>query len=55
MPVFTFSGKDASGQKITGERVAPNKQTLQQALRRERMKVLREKLAADAAALKAAL
>jgi len=37
MPVFTFSGKDASGQKITGERVAPNKQALSQALRRERI------------------
>jgi type IV pilus assembly protein PilC len=37
MPVFTFSGKDASGQKITGERVAPNKQALGQALRRERI------------------
>jgi len=37
MPVFTFSGKDASGQKISGERVAPNKQTLAQALRRERI------------------
>jgi type IV pilus assembly protein PilC len=37
MPVFTFSGKDASGQKITGERVAVNKQTLGQALRRERI------------------
>ncbi len=37
MPVFTFSGKDASGQKITGERVAPNKQSLAQALRRERI------------------
>jgi type IV pilus assembly protein PilC len=37
MPVFTFSGKDASGQKITGERVAVNKQTLQQQLRRERI------------------
>ena len=35
MPVFTFSGKDASGQKISGERVAPNKQSLQQQLRRE--------------------
>src|SRR5580693_4363935 len=35
MPVFTFSGKDASGQKISGERVAPNKQALGQALRRE--------------------
>ena len=37
MPVFTFSGKDASGQKVTGERVAPNKQTLTQQLRRERI------------------
>jgi type IV pilus assembly protein PilC len=37
MPVFTFSGKDASGQKISGERVAVNKQTLQQQLRRERI------------------
>jgi type IV pilus assembly protein PilC len=37
MPVFTFSGKDASGQKISGERMAPNKQALGQALRRERI------------------
>jgi type IV pilus assembly protein PilC len=37
MPVFTFSGKDASGQKVSGERVAPNKQALNQALRRERI------------------
>src|ERR1700686_5133118 len=37
MPVFTFSGKDASGQKISGERMAPNKQSLAQALRRERI------------------
>jgi type IV pilus assembly protein PilC len=37
MPVFTFSGKDASGQKVTGERVAPNKQSLAQSLRRERI------------------
>jgi type IV pilus assembly protein PilC len=37
MPVFTFSGKDASGQKISGERIAPNKQALQQQLRRERI------------------
>ncbi|MGD1021973.1 MAG: type II secretion system F family protein [Candidatus Sulfotelmatobacter sp.] len=35
MPVFTFSGKDASGQKISGERTAPNKQALGQQLRRE--------------------
>src|SRR5215475_10282411 len=37
MPVFTFSGKDASGQKISGERVAANKQSLAQTLRRERI------------------
>jgi type IV pilus assembly protein PilC len=37
MPVFTFSGKDASGAKISGERMAPNKQALAQALRRERI------------------
>jgi type IV pilus assembly protein PilC len=37
MPVFTFSGKDASGQKISGERNAPNKQSLSQQLRRERI------------------
>src|SRR4030081_3200241 len=37
MPVFTFSGKDASGQKISGERSAANKQSLVQQLRRERI------------------
>jgi type IV pilus assembly protein PilC len=37
MPVFTFSGKDASGQKVSGERSAANKQSLAQALRRERI------------------
>jgi len=37
MPVFTFSGKDAGGQKISGERMAANKQALAQALRRERI------------------
>jgi type IV pilus assembly protein PilC len=37
MPVFTFSGKDSSGQKVSGERVAPNKQALGQQLRRERI------------------
>ena len=37
MPVFTFSGKDASGQKVSGERMATNKQSLAQALRRERI------------------
>src|SRR3954453_16297429 len=37
MPVFTFSGKDASGQKVSGERMASNKASLAQALRRERI------------------
>ncbi len=37
MPVFTFSGKDANGQKISGERMAANKQSLAQALRRDRI------------------
>jgi type IV pilus assembly protein PilC len=37
MPVFTFSGKDADGQKISGERNAPNKQSLGAQLRRERI------------------
>ncbi len=37
MPVFTFSGKDASGGKVSGERMAPNKQVLAQQLRRERI------------------
>ncbi len=37
MPVFTFSGKDADGQKISGERNATNKQALGAQLRRERI------------------
>src|SRR5580698_6737692 len=37
MPVFTFSGKSEDGEKVSGERVAPNKQSLGQALRRERI------------------
>src|SRR5438309_1413871 len=37
MPVFTFTGKDASGQKLSGERMAVNKQALAQALRREQI------------------
>ena len=37
MPVFTFTAKDAAGKKMSGERVAENKQTLQAQLRRERM------------------
>jgi type IV pilus assembly protein PilC len=37
MPVFTFSGKDANGKRISGERVAENKQVLAAQLRRERI------------------
>src|SRR5450432_1327803 len=37
MAVFTFSGKDASGQKVSGERNAPNKQALAAQLRKERI------------------
>jgi type IV pilus assembly protein PilC len=37
MPVFTYSAKDATGKKLSGERVAENKQVLQAQLRRERM------------------
>ncbi len=37
MPVFTFSGKNESGQKVSGERSAPNKQALTSQLRRERI------------------
>ena len=37
MPVFTFSGKNASGEKISGERTAANKQTVASQLRRDRI------------------
>src|SRR5512141_1855659 len=37
MPVFTFSGKSASGEKVSGERNAANKQALIAQLRRERI------------------
>ncbi|HWX94161.1 MAG TPA: type II secretion system F family protein [Terriglobales bacterium] len=37
MPVFTFSGKSASGEKVSGERAATNKEVLLQQLRRERI------------------
>jgi len=37
MPVFTFSGKNESGQKVSGERTAVNKQVLTTQLRRERI------------------
>src|SRR6266852_1329703 len=37
MPVFTFSGKNTAGEKITGERMAANKQVLAMQLRREQI------------------
>lgn len=37
MPVFTFSGKNSAGEKVTGERVAVNKQVLATQLRREQV------------------
>ena len=37
MPVFTFSGKDSTGQKVSGERQAASKQVLIQQLRRDRI------------------
>ncbi len=45
MPVFTFTGKDAAGNKVSGERVAENKQVMAANLRRERIQnlVIKEK------------
>jgi len=45
MPVFTFSGKTSSGEKISGERTAANKQMLTLQLRREQISAgsIREK------------
>ncbi len=37
MPVFTYSGTTAAGQKISGERMAENKQVLKAQLARERI------------------
>jgi len=37
MPVFTFSGKNSAGEKVSGERSAPNKQVLALQLRREQI------------------
>ena len=37
MPVFTFSGKTASGEKVQGERSAANKDGLAAQLRKERI------------------
>src|SRR5881227_1864433 len=45
MPVFTFSGKNSAGEKVSGERVAVNKQVLATQLRREQISgpTIREK------------
>src|ERR1700758_5602953 len=37
MPIYKFSGVDAAGVKISGEREAANKQLLQAVLRKERV------------------
>jgi type IV pilus assembly protein PilC len=37
MPVFTFTGTNAGGEKVAGERVAENKQVLKAALAKERI------------------
>ena len=37
MPVFTFSGKNSAGEKVSGERSAANKDVLASQLRRERI------------------
>ena len=37
MPVFTFTGTDAAGQTVKGERIAENKQVLKAALQKERI------------------
>jgi len=37
MPVFTYTAKDTAGKKMSGERVAENKQVLQAQLKRERL------------------
>jgi len=41
MPVFTFQGKNAAGQKVRGERAAENKQTLRAVLGKERISELK--------------
>src|SRR3954469_11184799 len=37
MPVFTFTGTDAAGKKVSGERAAENKGVLEATLKRERI------------------
>ena len=45
MPVFTYSGNNAAGEKVQGERAAENKQVLRATLARERVQanVIKEK------------
>jgi type IV pilus assembly protein PilC len=45
MPVFTYQGSNAAGEKVQGERAAENKQVLRAALARERVQanVIKEK------------
>ncbi|MGC2209713.1 MAG: type II secretion system F family protein [Candidatus Korobacteraceae bacterium] len=45
MPVFTYAGNNAAGEKVQGERAAENKQVLRAALARERIQanVIKEK------------
>jgi len=45
MPVFTYQGSNATGEKVQGERAAENKQVLRAALARERIQanVIKEK------------
>ncbi len=45
MPVFTWQGSNASGEKVQGERAAENKQVLRAALARERIQanIIKEK------------
>ena len=47
MPVFTYQGENAAGDKVSGERAAENKQMLRATLARERIsaKVIKEKSA----------
>ena len=47
MPVFTYQGTNAAGEKVQGERAAENKQVLRAALARERIQanVIKEKSA----------
>ena len=41
MPTFTYQGTTRAGQRVTGERIAPNKQALQIVLRREQIQATR--------------